>query len=119
MIAVLAGFLSGIISGMGIGGGMILIPALVFFLFLNQQAAQATNLWYFLPTAVVALLVHTKNKNVEYKKSLWIILSGVPMALLGSYLALRLDSVLLGKMFGAFLGIFGLKEVYDGFTNKE
>ncbi len=119
MIAVLAGFFSGIISGMGIGGGMILIPALVFFLLMPQKVAQAINLWYFLPTAIIALIIHGKNKNIEYGKIFLIILSGIPSALLGAYLAIRVDTVLLGKMFGIFLAIFGLKEVYDGFTNKK
>ncbi len=119
MIAILAGFFSGIISGMGIGGGMILIPTLVFFLFLNQQTAQAINLWYFLPTAIIALCVHVKNKKVEIKKSACIILGGVPTALLGAYLATKMDAMILGKMFGGFLAFFGAKEVYDGFTNKE
>lgn len=119
MIAVIAGFLSGIISGMGIGGGMILIPALVFFLFLPQHKAQAVNLWYFLPTAIIALCVHIKNKNIELKKAGWIVLAGLPAAILGAYLALGLDGKILGKFFGIFLGIFGLKEIYDGFTNKK
>ncbi len=119
MIAVLAGFFSGIISGMGIGGGMILIPTLVFFLFLSQKTAQAINLWYFLPTAVIALCIHAKNKNLEYGKIGGIILTGIPAALLGAYLATGLNSVLLGKMFGGFLAVFGIKEVYDGFTNKK
>lgn len=104
---------------MGIGGGMILIPTLVFFLFLNQQTAQAINLWYFLPTAIIAICVHIKNKQIEVKKCLYLILGGVPAALLGAYLALRLDAVLLGKMFGAFLAFFGAKEIFDGFTNRK
>lgn len=119
MIAILAGFFSGIISGMGIGGGMILIPSLVFFLFLSQQTAQAINLWYFIPTAILAIIIHTKNKNIEYKKSLPLLLGGIPFSLLGAYLALRIDSMLLGKFFGVFLAIFGIKEVRDGFTNKK
>lgn len=119
MIEIAAGFFSGIISGMGIGGGMILIPALVFFLLLPQHKAQAINLWYFIPTAIIALIVHAKNKNVEFKKSLWVILSGVPASLLGAYLAFRIDAALLGKLFGIFLAIFGIKEVYGGFTNKK
>lgn len=119
MIGILAGFFSGIISGMGIGGGMILIPALVFFLLLPQKCAQAINLWYFLPTAVIALLVHIKNKKVEYGKIFFIILSGIPFSLIGAYLALKTDGVLLGKMFGIFLAVFGIKEVRDGFTNKK
>ena len=50
------GFFSGIISGMGIGGGTILIPALLFLTEVNQQQAQGVNLIYFIPTAVVALI---------------------------------------------------------------
>lgn len=119
MIAVLAGFLSGIISGMGIGGGMILIPVLVFFLLLPQQKAQAINLWYFLPTAIIAIILHAKNKNIEFKKVIWIIISGIPAALLGAHLALGIDKSILGKLFGIFLAVFGFKEVYDGFTNKK
>ena len=119
MIAIAAGFLSGIISGMGIGGGMLLIPALVFFLFMPQRTAQAINLWYFIPTALIAIVVHVKNKNIEIKKSLYIILSGIPSALLGAYLAFLLDPGLLGKLFGGFLAFFGAKEICGGFTNKK
>lgn len=119
MIAVVAGFLSGIISGMGIGGGMILIPVLVFFLLLPQHKAQAINLWYFLPTAIIAIILHAKNKNIEFKKAIWIILSGIPCAFLGAYLALGIDQSILGKLFGVFLAIFGFKEIKEAFTNKK
>lgn len=119
MVEVAAGFLSGIISGMGIGGGMILIPALVFFAALSQHEAQSVNLWYFIPTAIISLIVHVRNRNVEYKKSLFIVLSGIPFSLLGAYLAFKINSELLGTLFGIFLAIFGIKEIYGGFTNKE
>ncbi len=119
MIEIAAGFLSGIISGMGIGGGMILIPALVFFLLLPQVEAQAINLWYFLPTAIIAIVLHAKNKNIELKKAAWIIAAGLPSAMLGAYCATWISRALLGKLFGVFIGIFGFKEVYDGFTNKK
>lgn len=119
MIEIAAGFLSGIISGMGIGGGMILIPALVFFLLLPQVEAQAINLWYFLPTAIIAIVLHIKNKNIELKKAAWIIACGLPSAALGAYCATCISRGVLGKLFGVFLAIFGIKEVYDGFTNKK
>lgn len=119
MIELAIGFAAGIISGMGIGGGMILIPAVVFFLSLAQKDAQSVNLFYFLPTAVAALIVHTKNKRVEYKKTLYLILTGIPCSMLGAYAALRISNELLGKFFGIFLAIFGTIEIYGGFTNKE
>lgn len=119
MIEILAGFLSGVISGMGIGGGMVLIPSLVFFKGISQHSAQAINLAYFIPTATISLFVHWKNKNLEWKKILFVILSGVPFSILGAFLALRITPSLLGKIFGGFLLLFGIKEVYDGFTNKK
>lgn len=61
------GFFSGIISGMGIGGGTILIPALLFLTEVNQQQAQGVNLIYFIPTAVVALITHRKNGTLDLK----------------------------------------------------
>ena len=71
------GFFSGIISGMGIGGGTILIPALLFLTEVNQQQAQGVNLIYFIPTAVVALITHRKNGTLDLK-------TAKPLALLGT-----------------------------------
>ena len=65
------GFFSGIISGMGIGGGTILIPALLFLTEVNQQQAQGVNLIYFIPTAVMALITHRKNGHF------YVILAGI------------------------------------------
>ena len=61
----LAGFLSGIISGMGIGGGAILIPVVTLTMGFGQKEAQFLNLVYFIPTAIAALYKHRKNGNIE------------------------------------------------------
>lgn len=112
------GLFSGIISGMGIGGGAILIPALILLTQMNQQTAQGINLLYFLPTAVAALIIHWKNKAVEWKCA-WIIgVSGVVGALLGSWIAVGLHSGLLRKMFGWFLLLTGIYEIYKGLRMK-
>ena len=109
---VLAGFVSGIISGMGIGGGAILIPALVFFGGVTQHAAQCTNLIYFIPTALVALGVHIKNKRVDIRSALPIILFGLIGAYAGSRLAISLNGKILGKLFGVFLLAVGIYELF-------
>lgn len=111
MLSVVAGFFSGIISGMGIGGGTILIPALVFFLKVNQHTAQCTNLYYFIPTAVCALVIHIKNKKIEYKTALKITFYGIFGALLGSYVASALSTDVLRKIFAVFLFIMGISQV--------
>lgn len=105
------GILSGIISGMGIGGGSILIPALVLFANLTQHEAQGINLIVFIPIAIVALFVHIKEKNVVIKYSKWIVLGGVIGAILGAIMALKIDSQALRKYFAFFLLFVGICEL--------
>ncbi|MBQ4516100.1 MAG: sulfite exporter TauE/SafE family protein [Clostridia bacterium] len=110
-LPVISGFAAGIISGMGIGGGTILIPALSIFLSVDQHTAQGVNLLYFIPTAVVALVVHIKNKAIDYKVAIPIIISGIAGAVGGSYLALIIHAKLLKKLFGGFLFFMGIYEI--------
>ena len=119
LIPVAIGLLSGIISGMGIGGGTILIPALSVFLSVSQKTAQGVNLLYFIPTAAIALFVHIKNKSVNFKIAFTIILWGIIGAVLGSLLALKLHTNLLKKMFGAFLFIMGIYEILKKDKQKQ
>ncbi len=119
MLYAIIGLFSGVISGMGIGGGAILIPILILLTQMNQQTAQGINLLYFLPTAVAALIIHCKNKAVEWKCALSIGLSGVVGALLGSWVAVGLHSDLLRKLFGWFLLLTGIYEIYKGIKCKE
>ena len=118
MLSVIIGFLSGIISGMGIGGGAILIPALILIENVGQQTAQGINLIYFIPTAVTALIVHIKNKNIDMKTALITGGSGVFGAVLGSVAAGMLGDNILRKMFGVFLLFVGIYEIYCGFVKK-
>ena len=106
------GFLSGIISGMGIGGGAILIPSLVFFGSLKQQEAQGINLIVFIPVAIVALIIHIKQNNIDFKYAKWIILGGVGGAVIGSILAIKTNPNSLRKYFGTFLLLIGIYEFF-------
>lgn len=110
-ITVLIGFFSGIISGMGIGGGTVLIPALSIFLNISQQNAQGVNLLYFIPTAVCALFIHIKNKNVDFKTAFQLAACGVLGAVFGALLANKTDSFLLKKLFAVFLLLMGFYEI--------
>ena len=111
MMMVALGFLSGIISGMGIGGGTILIPALVFLEGMGQQEVQIINLIYFIPTALIALYFHNKNNLIEKKILKPIILTGFIGAVVGSFIATSLDGDILRKIFGVFLSIMGIVEI--------
>ena len=62
MAEVLIGIIAGIVSGTGMGGGTILIFLLTVLMSLDQHVAQATNLIFFIPTSIVAIMVNLKNK---------------------------------------------------------
>jgi len=113
---ILVGFAAGIISGMGIGGGAILIPALTLIFGFQQQNAQHINLLYFIPTAFLAVRVHTKSGNIE-KKGLWpLILWGLVGALPGALIAVKIDAGYLRKGFAVFLLAMGVYEIWKGIS---
>jgi uncharacterized membrane protein YfcA len=105
------GLLSGIISGMGIGGGAILIPSMIFLAGTSQHIAQSVNLTAFIPTALVAIYVHWKNKHIRFKLALHLILAGALGAVLGSRLASSMPAYLLRRLFGVFLLLMGVYEL--------
>lgn len=115
---VLVGVFSGILGGMGMGGGTVLIPMLTIFLSVKQHVAQAVNLVSFIPVGVVALIIHIKNKLVKGKGLLFIILPAVLFSVLGSLLSVKLNGDLLKRFFGGFLLILSIveffsREIYD------
>lgn len=112
MIFMFIGLLSGIIGGMGIGGGTILIPSLIFFTSLTQQQAQSVNLLSFIPVAFIALITHFRNKNIETFVCFPLIGLGILGSIAGSFLAVGLPSDLLKKFFGIFLLFMGLYEFF-------
>jgi uncharacterized protein len=112
MIVILIGLAAGIISGMGIGGGAILIPGLVLFVNPEQHVAQSVNLLFFIPTAIVALTIHIRHKSVNFKIGIPILLFGLGGSILGSKIALSIDGDILRKIFGVFLLTMGLYEIF-------
>lgn len=106
----LAGLISGIVGGMGMGGGTLLIPILTIFLNFKQKNAQAINLLVFIPMSLIALFIHIKNKLVDFRVGIPIVLSGIVFSVLGSYLASELNNKVLQKIFAVFLLIVGLNQ---------
>ena len=103
LIYAAAGFLSGLLGGMGMGGGTILIPALTLFCGVNQHVAQVTNLISFLPMAVFSLSVHKKQGFIKTRGLASLIIPAVITSVLGGLVALILPARVLGRLFGAFL----------------
>jgi len=102
-ICVLFGFLSGILGGMGMGGGTLLIPLLTLVLGFNQQFAQGINLISFSLMAIIALIIHIKNGYVNIKIALFFGIFATIFAILGAILANNISSHTLKKIFGILL----------------
>ena len=112
IIAILAGLVCGVLSGFGIGGGSLLMVWMTAVLSMEQKAAQGINLLYFLPTAAAALIFHTKNRLIEWKAVVPAAIAGSVTAALAALLSANLEMSLLRKLFGGFLILVGLSEVF-------
>ena len=122
ILFVVAGIFSGVVAGMGMGGGTLLIPILTIFFDFKQQLAQGINLLAFLPCAIVSLIIHCKNKLVNFNIGVPIIISGVIASIGGSILATTIDSKLLRQIFGVFLlliGVFQLVMIVKNLTKNK
>lgn len=118
LLYILAGAASGVLSGMGIGGGVLLIPALVLLGGIAQHSAQGINLLYFLPTAIGALWIHRKEGQLEKKVLPMLIVGGVLGAAAGGWIANLLEGDILRKFFGVFVAIMGILEIRKGMAKK-
>lgn len=115
MSEILIGMFSGIFSGIGMGGGTILIFLLTTFIGLEQHIAQATNLIYFIPTAISAIIVNFKNKNVDTKLAIFVSIGGALGAIIGANISVNIGVQKLRRLFGIFLVIIVIHEIYTLF----
>ncbi len=106
-LLILFGFLSGIIGGMGMGGGTLLVP-LLSFLDLEQRTIQAINLISFIPMCCVALGFHAKNKLIKPKGIWWIVIPAALTAIGGAFCATVADNKILRWSFAVFLIVVGV-----------
>lgn len=113
MWEVITGIISGTISGTGMGGGTILILVLSIFLGIEQHKAQATNLVFFIPTSISAIIVSIKDKLIQWKVGIPLAISGVVGAIIGANISNKLEVHELKKYFGIFLAIIGIYEIYS------
>lgn len=112
IIAVLAGAATGVLSGLGVGGGSLLLIYLTNFTGAAQNLAQGINLLYFLPAGLLALPAHMKNGYIEKRALLPAVAAGLVCAALSAWAATAMDVALLKKLFGGFLIAVGLMELF-------
>ena len=110
----LIGVSAGICAGMfGIGGGLIIVPALVFFYAMTQHAAVGTSLGaILLPVGALSAWVYWKNGNLNIRYSLLLAVGLVLGAYLGARLVEPVSDLTLRRMFGVFLLVVSLKMLW-------
>ena len=126
-LLILYGLIGGILGGMGMGGGTLLIPLLTIFGGLNQIESQAINLISFSVMAIISIIIHAKNKLIDFKIAFPLIITGLLFSVLGSLLANSINTLSLKTLFGVFLVALGLFQgasffIFDqknGKTKKE
>lgn len=116
---IIIGLLSGIAASMGFGGGFILIIYLTAFTNTNQLTAQGVNLLFFLPVALISLLIHQKNGLIRWKTLLRLIPGGILGILAGAFISAHIDVDFLQKMFAALLIFVGFREIFHKNSEKD
>ena len=110
-ISSMTGAVLGFLSGLGVGGGSLLILWLTLIQGVPQESARCINLMFFLPCALIASFFRRKEGSLNIKKLLPAILSGCCSALLLSWIGKQLDTEILKKGFGILLIVTGIREL--------
>ncbi len=113
LLLIALGFAVGILSGMGVGGGSLLIIILTVFMDVEQRIAQGINLLYFLPTAAVAAFIHFKSGKIKKDVAIKSGSAGIITAIAFSVMAQNLEPDLLRKVFAILVFGAGLSELFS------
>ena len=108
LIGLAAGFVSGLL---GLGGGIIFVPALVFLLKRTQHEAHGTSLALIVPTATMGAVVYGTQGNLNLQFALWIAIFGMTGAYLGAQFANKLPERTLKLIYATFLVVVGFKMI--------
>ncbi len=110
--AALAGTASGILGAMGMGGGGVLVIVLTVFLGYEQSLAQGINLIFFIPCAIIAIIIYSRKKLIDWKIAIPFSLLGCIGSLAGAIISSYIDNKILSVIFGIMLLILGIKELF-------
>jgi uncharacterized protein len=113
------GLLVGMLSGMmGIGGGLVMIPYMVFVLGEPQKVAEGTSLLVIVPTAIAGVVAHRMEGLVALREALLLGAGGVIGSFAGALIALSLHSAFLERLFGTFAVIMGARLIWRGIAAR-
>lgn len=111
-VMLLFGVLLGFLSGLGVGGGSLLMLLLTLGLGLEYSIARTVNLLFFIPGALIASVFRCRQVRLPVKKLVGAMIAGCVSALLFSYISNYLNIALIKKIFGVVLLITGIRELF-------
>ena len=115
LIGLIAGFLSGFV---GVGGGIVIVPALVYFLGFSQHTAQGTSLFILLlPVGFLAVMNYYKTANINWKFGLIIAVCFVFGGYIGSKLAIKISPSLVRIIFGLVMAYISILMIFSGYNS--
>lgn len=105
VVALIAvGLVAGTLGAMlGVGGGIVYVPALVALFSFAQHEAQGTSLAVIIPSTMIAAYVHARAGRVDWRTALLLGIGGILGGVVGARIALSLDAPVLKRMFAVFL----------------
>lgn len=106
-----AAFLTGFLSSLGVGGGVILIVYLTVIAGADQLTAQGINLIFFLPIALLSVIIHRKNKLIDIKQLIPAMIVGSIFSVIGAFAAEIIGGDILRKGYGIFVIMLGIKSL--------
>lgn len=102
----------GFLAGLGVGGGSLLLVWLTAVVGMDHTAARITNLFFFLPAAIISAYFRKKEGHLDYKKILPCIIAGCISAGLATHLSNNMNTTLLKKSFGCLLLLTAVRELF-------
>lgn len=113
-----AGFAAGVLASMGMGGGTVLLLYLRLFTETDQITAQGMNLIFFVPSAVLSIIIYQKKKLIKFEKILPVIIVGAAGAVAGAVICIFINPDIIGKGFAVLLIFMGLKELFSAIKTR-
>lgn len=106
------GCVLGFLSGLGVGGGSLLMLWLTLVINMEHSVARSINLLFFIPSAVIASIFRWKQGALDIKKVLPAIIAGCASAACFSLISKQIDITLIKKLFGILLLLTGIRELF-------
>jgi hypothetical protein len=120
LICVLIGALMGFVSGLiGVGGGIIAVPSMIYLLSMNTRDAIGTSLAVVVLVAISGCFKHFQNNHVDLKAALPMALGGIAFAYLGAWLSHRIDPLWLKRTFAIGIMLLSIKMLIETYQKGE